>query len=59
MSTDVSEVGAAFIIIALMMEAARTSKSSVDMDLITRRYIPEDSELHTIVTELPGSGKTA
>jgi hypothetical protein len=34
-------------LIALMMEAARTSETSVDIDLTTRQYIPEDSELHT------------
>jgi hypothetical protein len=44
MSTDVSEVRA-----ALMMEAARTSGTSVDIQIITRQYIPEDSELHTLV----------
>jgi hypothetical protein len=42
MSTDVSEVRA-----ALMMEAARTSEMSVDIQLRTRQYVPEDSELHT------------
>jgi hypothetical protein len=49
MSTDVSEVRAASIIrtIALMMEAARTSETSVDIQLRIRQYIPEDSELHT------------
>jgi hypothetical protein len=46
MSTDVSEVRAASII-ALMMEAAHTSKTSVVIQLRTRQYIPEDSELHT------------
>jgi hypothetical protein len=47
LSTDVSEVRAAFSIIALMMEAARTSETSVD-NYFTRQYIPEDkSELHT------------
>jgi hypothetical protein len=46
MSTDVSEVRAASII-ALMMEAARTSETSVNIYLTTRQYIPEDSELHT------------
>jgi hypothetical protein len=46
MSTDVSEVRAASII-ALIMEAACTSESSVDIDLTTRQYIPEDAELHT------------
>jgi hypothetical protein len=30
-----------------MMEAARTSETSVDIQLRTRQYIPEDSELHT------------
>jgi hypothetical protein len=29
-----------------MMEAARTSETSVDIQLRTRQYIPEDSELH-------------
>jgi hypothetical protein len=31
---------------ALMMEATRTSETSVDIDLRTRQYIPEDSKLH-------------
>jgi hypothetical protein len=30
-----------------MTEAARTSETSIDIQLRTRRYIPEDSELHT------------
>jgi hypothetical protein len=30
-----------------MMEAARISETSVDIQLRTRQYIPEDSELHT------------
>jgi hypothetical protein len=30
-----------------MMEAARTSETSVDIQLRTRQYIPEDSEIHT------------
>jgi hypothetical protein len=30
-----------------MMEAARTSETSVDIYLAMRQYIPEDSELHT------------
>jgi hypothetical protein len=46
MSTDVSEVRAASIIRAIM-EAARTSVTSVDIQLRTRQYIPEYSELHT------------
>jgi hypothetical protein len=29
------------------MEAARTSKTSADIQLRTRQYIPEDSRLHT------------
>jgi hypothetical protein len=29
-----------------MMEAAHTSETSVDIQLRTRQYIPEDSELH-------------
>jgi hypothetical protein len=32
-------------LIALMMEAAPTSETSVDIDLTTRQYIPEDSAL--------------
>jgi hypothetical protein len=49
MSTDVSELRAASIIsaITLMMEAACTSETTVDIQLRTRQYIPEDnSELH-------------
>jgi hypothetical protein len=30
-----------------MMEAARTSETSVDIQLRTRQYNPLDSELHT------------
>jgi hypothetical protein len=30
-----------------LMEAARTSETSVDIQLRTRQYIPEDSELFT------------
>jgi hypothetical protein len=47
MSTDVSEVRAATIINALMMEAARTSETSVDIQSKTWQYVPEDSELYT------------
>jgi hypothetical protein len=52
MSTDVSEVRAASMIRAmsepssLMMEAARTSEKSFVIQLRTRQYIPENSELH-------------
>jgi hypothetical protein len=45
MSTDVSEVRAATIIIAPTLVAARTSETS-DIQLRTWQYIPEDSELH-------------
>jgi predicted P-loop ATPase/GTPase len=31
----------------MMMEAARTSEKSVEIQLRTWQYIPEDSELHT------------
>jgi hypothetical protein len=47
MSTGVSEVRAASNIRA-MMEAARTSQTSVDIQLKTWQYIPEDSELHAV-----------
>jgi hypothetical protein len=47
MSTDVSEVRTASIIIARMMEAACTSETAVDIQLRKQQYIPEDSELHT------------
>jgi len=33
-------------LIALMMEAARTSETSVNINLTTRQYIPEDSKIH-------------
>jgi hypothetical protein len=29
------------------MEAVRTSETSVNFNVITRRYMPEDSKLHT------------
>jgi hypothetical protein len=45
MMTDVSEVRAASNITA--MEAVRISETSVNIDLGTRQYIPEDSELYT------------
>jgi hypothetical protein len=35
-------------IIRAMMEAIRTSETSVDIQLRARQYIPEDSELHTL-----------
>jgi hypothetical protein len=62
MSTDISEVRAASIIraslIALLMEAARKSESSVYIQLRTRQYIPEDSELHTRRRENLNVGNT-
>jgi hypothetical protein len=36
------------IVVSLMMEAARTSETSVD-NYFTRQYIPEDSELSSLV----------
>jgi hypothetical protein len=44
MSTDVSEV-CADSIIAPMIEAARTSETSFDIQIRTLQYIPENSEL--------------
>jgi hypothetical protein len=44
--TDVSEVCATSIIRA-MMEAVHISETSVNFNVITLRYIPEDSTLHT------------
>jgi hypothetical protein len=45
MSIDISEVRAASII-ALTMEAACTSETSVNIQVRTQQYISEDSELH-------------
>jgi hypothetical protein len=50
MLTDVSEVRTASII-ALIMEAVRTSETSVNIYFITRQYNPEDTKLHTIRRE--------
>jgi hypothetical protein len=41
--TDVSKVRTASIT-AMMIEAVRTSETSVDFNVTTRRYIPEDSK---------------
>jgi hypothetical protein len=46
MLAGVSEALAASVIRAMMMEAAHTSETSVDIQLRTEQYIPEDSELH-------------
>jgi hypothetical protein len=35
--------------IALMMEVVRTSETSVNFNVTTRRYIPEDSKLLTVI----------
>jgi hypothetical protein len=48
MSTDVSEVRAASITRAI---SHRTTETSVDIQLRTRQYNPEDSELHTLRRE--------
>jgi hypothetical protein len=45
--TDLSEVSTASIIRAMMMEAVRTSETSVNFNVTTWRYIPEDSKLPT------------
>jgi hypothetical protein len=51
--TDVSEVRTASIIRVVnsfndvMMEAVRTSETTVNFNVTTQRYIPEDSKLHT------------
>jgi hypothetical protein len=34
---------------ALMMEAVRTSETSVNFNVATRRYIPEDSKLQSFL----------
>jgi hypothetical protein len=47
--TDVSEACTASIIramIAVVMGAGRTSETSVNFTVTTRRYIPEDFKLH-------------
>jgi hypothetical protein len=51
--TNVSELRTASIraIIALMMEVLRTSETSVNFNVTTRRYIPDDSKLNTDVTD--------
>jgi hypothetical protein len=38
-------------IIALMMEEVSTSETSLDFYQTTRRNIPEDSQLHSIVSD--------
>jgi hypothetical protein len=44
--TDVSEVcTVSIIIIALMMEAVRTFETSVNFNMTTRRYNPENPKL--------------
>jgi hypothetical protein len=35
------------IVIGLMMEAVRTSETSVNFNVTARRYVPEDAELRT------------
>jgi hypothetical protein len=65
-STDVSELRTASIIremndefINLIMEAVSTSETSVNFNVNTRRYIPEDSKLHTLRRENLKSHKEA
>jgi hypothetical protein len=45
------------VLIALMMEAARTSETLVNMDLRTRLYIPEDSELQIKTDQMTMNNK--
>jgi hypothetical protein len=45
---DVSGVSTASIIRTLMMEAVRTSETSVNFNVTTRRYISEDSKRLTV-----------
>jgi hypothetical protein len=45
--TDVSDLHTASIIRALIMEAVRISETSVNFNVTTRHYIPEDSKRHT------------
>jgi hypothetical protein len=39
-------------LIALIMEAACTSETSLDIQLRTRQYIPEDYELQNVISRL-------
>jgi hypothetical protein len=47
--TDVTEVRTASIFRAMMMEAVRTSETSVHSNETTLRHIPEDCKLNTHV----------
>jgi hypothetical protein len=40
------------LFIALMTEAVCTFETSVNFNVTTRRYIPEDSKLHTILIQV-------
>jgi hypothetical protein len=51
--TNISVMRTAIIIIALMMEAVHTSETSVNFNVTTWCYIPEDSKLHTCHREIP------
>jgi hypothetical protein len=50
--TNISEMRTAIIIIVLM-EAVHTSETSVNFNVTTWCYIPEDSKLHTRHREIP------
>jgi hypothetical protein len=54
MLTDVSEVRTASFIIALVMEAVRTTEKSVNIYLTTWQYILEDSKIHIVLTFVCG-----
>jgi hypothetical protein len=47
MLTNVYEVLTASILKVMMMEALRIFETSVNINLTTQQYIPEDSKLHT------------
>jgi hypothetical protein len=45
--TNMAENASEYLLITLMMEAARTSETLVNFYQITQRYNPEDSHLRT------------
>jgi hypothetical protein len=44
-----SLLGHSAVIITLVMEAVRSSETSVSFNVTTRRYIPEDSKLQMLL----------
>jgi predicted class III extradiol MEMO1 family dioxygenase len=47
------------VIIVLMMEAAHTSETSVDIQLRTLQYIPQDSEHQVIIVLMMEAARTS